>query len=230
MKSLKNKSLMIYILGLTGATAISCMPPVYYTAEVEPQTSFTAGGGYIGYGYYYPSGLDGPWDDFREARGGRVDFTYRYAGDPKHYIQSESFAKLWQKLAIVIEGGILVTDGGSGFLLPWDSTRILPLGEIGLQYEFCERPSLSAQVGIVYPYPSVTLLAGIPYWPGRREIITIGIKTLMWEPHSAFVTVHPSRSVHITVQTNPMAFISGEEWELQALLGIDLVNTSRMKK
>jgi len=200
------------------------MPPVYYTAEVEPQTSLTIGGGYIGYNYYEP----GSYYNYEEAQGGRIDITYRYAGDPKHYIQAEKMARLWEKLAVIIEGSLIVTDGGFGFDFPDSTTKVVPLCEVGLQYEFCERPSLSAGIGVLgwfyYGYPSITLMAGLPLWPEKREIITVGVKTLLWNPYSAFVTIHPLKRMHLTIQTNPMTFFSSEEWELQVGMGLDIIN------
>jgi len=223
MKILNNTRsiLTLSLAGMLGVTAISCLPPVYHTAEVEPGTSFTVGVGAVAYDYCF-YGLGG--GRCEQARGGRIDLMYRYAGG-KRFIEQNHPTKTWNRLAIIGQAGAMITHEGFGFIeMPEGSpVEIFPWGELGFEFEFLENPSLSTQFGLLFPYiPTLTFLAGIPL--REREIATVGFKTVSYVPYSVFLTLHPLERLHLSVQTNPVVLFYPGEWEVQAVLGIDIIN------
>ncbi len=225
MRLTRNNRTILILLGLIGIKTISCVPPVYHTADVKPGTSYTVGGGYLDYNYYFPQGLDGG-TALEAASGYRLDMVFRYSGG-KRFIEMGHPAKTWEHLAIVAQAGAMVTEGegARGFFdLPGDSSKkVLPWLETALQYEVLENPSISIQAGLFFFYDAtVTFLVGIPI--KNREIATLGLKTQwLYMPASVFLTLHPLKRLHLYLQTNPRTWIS-PEWELQAGAGFDLIN------
>lgn len=232
MRLTRNNRTILILLGLIGIKTISCIPPIYHTAEVEPGTSLTVGGGYVGYGYYFPSGLGASWDDYEEARGYRFNTVFRYAGG-KRFIEMGHPRRVWERTAIILHLGGMATqgEGARGLQSTYDSLdwEFAPWGELAMQYEFLEKPSLAIQVGMFAPFfPTVGIFAGIPI--KNREIATVGFKTQwLYIPASFFITLHPIKRLHLYVQTNLTTLVT-DEWELQAGLGVDIVNTYGKEK
>ncbi len=149
---------------------------------------------------------------------------YRYAGG-KRFIEQSHPPKTWNRLAIIGQAGAMITREGFSYVEMSEGSpvEIFPWGELGFEFEFLENPSLSAQFGLLFPYiPTLTFLAGIPL--RKREIATVGFKTVCYVPYSVFLTLHPLERLHLSVQTNPVVLFYEGEWEVQAVLGIDIIN------
>ena len=85
-----------------------------------------------------------------------------------------------------------------------------------------EKPSLAGQLSIEFPsLISLTLLAGINSRKSGREVVTIGLKSLAYYPSMAFINVHPTPNLHLSLGASMILGLGGE---VHAGVGYTILN------
>lgn len=187
------------------ASAMALLPRSYQQAEILPRelnlTISTSAEVYsIGF-----------FDSYDEGIGQNIQITGRWA------------AKSWESFALFGCIGGMVSKGYGYSLADFepvasDSIGIFPNVGLGLHWEFVERPTFALQFTAEFPtILSLTLLSGINSRRLDREVVTIGIKSMVGLdvyvpilPVGAFVNVHPTPRLHVMGGLTYLWMIGGE--------------------
>jgi len=203
MKLLRSNTrsiLTLSLAGMLGITAISCIGPVYQTASVSPGFSLTAGGGpSVVSSWDCESTHTGWYEVYDTAARFEVDFNIGI---------SNRFACIGHMGVISSTG-----KGYNGGLL----------AGAALQYQIFEAVPFALQAGM-QPFPSISLLGGIPL--KDRELITGGIGAI-FIPHpqpSYFLTIHPLRWLHLSIAQTPSQEYHWGGGELHLGLGLTFID------
>lgn len=181
------------ILLLLVSQLAAFLPQFYQTAEVTPgEASLTLSAAPEAYGY----GLF----DWYTGTGAQLELSGRYAFNEEYQLAIFGYA-----------GGLIGLNGPGIILTKNPDIGILPNGGIGFQGEFLEKPSLAGQLSVEFPsLISLTLLAGINSRKSGREVVTIGLKSLAYYPSMAFINVHPTSNLHLSLGAAMIPWVGGE--------------------
>ncbi|MBA7598218.1 hypothetical protein ES703_05229 [subsurface metagenome] len=171
------------VMCVTGVTG--CVSPFYGTAEVSSGLEMSGGCGFVKYRY-----TTSPEGRIDTLVGGRIDLVARYGFGERLALKGQ----IGSAAGIGYRGP---TSGGrEGMDL--DHFRVVPAGELGLEYEFVENPSLTISVAGGYPeIASVSLLTGFNLPSAGREIVTLRAQSTLYAPLSVSCTVHPLSKLHL---------------------------------
>ena len=189
---------------LSISQAMAFLPQFYETAEVTPgEGSLLASVAPETYGYGF--------FDWYTDTGVQLELSGRYAFNEEYQLAIFGYA-----------GGLIGLNGPGIILTENPDIGILPNGGIGFQGEFMEKPSLAGQLSIEFPsLISLTLLAGINSRKSGREVVTIGLKSLAYYPSMAFINVHPTSNLHLSLGASMIPLLGDE---VHAGVGYTILN------
>lgn len=186
--------LKAFILILVLASAGSALIPQFYqTAEVMPgESSATVN---LAPGYYELC-----FFQCNYATGSHLGFSSRH-----------TFKCDTQLAFITHVGGFLGNEEGMVTLSQEPEIGLSPYAAAGFQVEFLEKPSLASQLTAELPMIlSLGLLLGINSRKLKREVVTIGVKSLFYLPGMAYVNIHPLPRLHISLGAIMIPMLGGE--------------------
>lgn len=183
----------IFILSILPAAAFAFLPQYYETAEVTPgEGSLLVSAAPSAYGY----GLF----DYYTGQGADIELSFRQGVTKDSALAFFGYA-----------GGLIGLNAPGITLTSNPDIGILPNGGFGAQVEFLEKPSLAGQLSVEFPsLVSLTLLAGISSRKANREVVTFGLKSFLYYPSMAFVTIHPTQKLHISLGATILPMVGGE--------------------
>lgn len=184
----------ILISSILPVAAFAFLPQYYETAEVTPgEGSLLVSAAPSAYGY----GLF----DWYTGQGADIELSFRQGITKDSALAFFGYA-----------GGLIGTNSPGFTLISHPDIGIWPTGGFGAQVEFLEKPSLAGQLSVEFPsLVSLTLLAGINSRKANREVVTFGLKSLfLYYPGMAFVTIHPTQRLHISLGATILPMV-GEE-------------------
>lgn len=117
-------------------------------------------------------------------------------------------------LSLVLYGGGMFNKEGFGVLefeIESMDVSVIPNVELGLQWEPWEKEDFSLGLSAGFPsLISLTLMKGIRSRKLDREVVTLGIKSLLYFPSMLFATVHPTERFHLSVGASIIPWLCGE--------------------